>query len=86
MSCERRIYPYWLNRATHITSLVNLLRTTEGLSADVPTVVSDNIWTAIYVSAFRNRIVSTSDGTISSDATYTKHYVIPVPLSTQQYT
>lgn len=67
---ERRLYPYWLNKSTHITALVNLLRTTEGLSADVPAVFGGNLWSAVRYVAYSAWYVVTGGGNVSNYYTY----------------
>jgi hypothetical protein len=45
---EKMLLPYSLNRNTHVTAIVNLLRTTEGLSAEVPVPYSSEVFSPIY--------------------------------------
>lgn len=66
LQTERRLYPYWLNKTTHITAIVNLLRTTEGLSADVPAVYSGYLWSAMRCNAFNAWCVPTSLGSVGN--------------------
>lgn len=85
---DRKLYPYYLNLPTHITSLVNLLRTTEGLSDDVPTVVSSGtICSSILNSSSLINALTLQNGSIMpSQQQYLRNTVIPCALSTQQYT
>ena len=83
---ERMLYPYWLNKATHITAIVNLLRTTEGLSADVPAVVSAYCWSAVRYLASNAWYVVTSSGLVGNASTYLRYTLLPCPLSTTQFT
>ena len=78
---ERMLYPYWLNKATHITAIVNLLRTTEGLSADVPAVVSAYCWSAVRVNAGYAWSVGTSNGLVTYLSTYARYTLLPCPLA-----
>ncbi len=82
MQSERRLYPYWLNKSTHITSLVNLLRTTEGLSADVPAVNGNSsCWSAVRNSAVSAWYVNMQTGHVPYAATYYRYVVLPCPLA-----
>ena len=76
---ERRLYPYWLNRSTHITALVNLLRTTERLSADVPAVYSGALWSAMRYLSSSAWCVSSSGGYVSYGATYSRFGCVSCP-------
>ena len=78
---EKMLYPYWLNKSTHITAIVNLLRTTEGLSADVPAVVSANCWSAVRYGAGNAWYVGTSNGNVNLSATYLRYTLLPCPLA-----
>jgi hypothetical protein len=82
MQTERRLYPYWLNKATHITSLVNLLRTTEGLDADVPAVVDNSsCWSAVRSNASSAWCVYMRSGSVSGSVAYNRYSVLPCPLA-----
>jgi len=82
MQTERRLYPYWLNKATHITSLVNLLRTTEGLESDVPAVVGNSYcWSAVRYGAFNAWCVSMQNGGVNNISTNSRYVVLPCPLA-----
>lgn len=76
---ERRLFPYYLNKATHITALVSLLRNIEGLSAEVPGVHSSSVWSAIRHSANSGWCVYTNNGTVSTLNSYTRCGCIPCP-------
>lgn len=82
MQTERRLYPYWLNKATHITSLVNLLRTIEGLDADVPAVVGNSYcWSAVRSNALYAWYVGMQGGSVGNTAAYLRYVVLPCPLA-----
>lgn len=85
---DRQLYPYYLNLPTHITSLVNLLRTTEGLSDDVPAVVSSgNLCSSILNGSSYIIGLTVQTGAIALlQAQHIRNVVIPCVLSTQQYT
>ena len=82
MQSERRLYPYWLNKSTHITSLVNLLRTTEGLESDVPAVVgSSSCWSAVRLNASYAWYVYMQGGNVYSNVASGRYVVLPCPLA-----
>lgn len=76
---ERRLYPYWLNKTTHITALVNLLRTTEGLSSLVPAIYSGPVWPAMRYNAYSAWYVNTLVGFVSNYNTYYRYACVPCP-------
>lgn len=79
---DRRLYPYYLNKSTHISSIVNLLRTTEGLTADVPDVISESVWSAIRCSEIYGTSISTLSGVINPNQTINQvAQILPSPLS-----
>ena len=78
---EKMLYPYWLNKSTHITAIVNLLRTTEGLSEDVPAVVSANCWSAVRYIAYNAWYVNTSGGFVNNGNTSYRSTLLPCPLA-----
>ena len=89
MQSERRLYPYWLNKSTHITALVNLLRETEGLSSDVPVIPTGSLWSAIRNNANNgnyNYLIGLDYGSISRTYTYQRNLIIPCPLSSTTFT
>lgn len=79
LQTERRLYPYWLNKTTHITALVNLLRTTEGYSAAVPAVSSGVLWSAIRCAAGTAWYVGTHGGYVSNPTSYSRYGCVPCP-------
>ena len=79
LQTERRLYPYWLNKTTHITALVNLLRTTERLSAIVPAVFSGVLWSAVRCSAGNAWYVGTNVGYVLSVTSYARYGCVPCP-------
>ena len=79
LQTERRLYPYWLNKTTHITAIVNLLRTTEGLSGDVPAVYSGGLWSAVRYNANYAWCVNTSYGSVYSGTASTRCGCVPCP-------
>ena len=79
LQTERRLYPYWLNKTTHITAIVNLLRTTEGLSADVPAAYSGNLWSAVRYSAGGAWYVSAAGGYVGNGAAYSRSGCVACP-------
>ena len=82
MQSERRLYPYWLNKSTHITSLVNLLRTTERLESDVPAVVGNSsCWSAVRNNAGYAWYVNVQSGVVNGNNTYSRYVVLPCPLA-----
>ena len=82
MQTERRLYPYWLNKATHITSLVDLLRTIEGLDADVPAVVGNSrCWSAVRNDASYAWCVGMQYGVVSYYVAVNRCVVLPCPLA-----
>ena len=82
MQSERRLYPYWINKATHITSLVNLLRTTEELESDVPAVVGNSYcWSAVRSNATYAWYVNMQNGVVTINLTNTRYVVLPCPLA-----
>lgn len=85
---DRMILPYYFNKNTHITSLVNLLRTIEGLSSDVPDVSTANYycWCAIRNSANMCMDINMYTGFVSSQISNTVYHLITCPLSTTQFT
>ena len=78
---EKMLYPYWLNKSTHITAIVNMLRTTEGLSADVPAVVSASCWSAVRSTSYLAWCVSASNGSVYNVNTYSRYTLLPCPLA-----
>ena len=81
---ERKLYPYWLNKSTHITSLVSLLRTTEGLT-DVPALIGSNytVWSVVRNGSLFCHQVSLNTGVLTQSNPNTTFYVIPcLPSST----
>lgn len=85
MNSDKRLWVYWLNRDTHITSLVNLLRTVEGLSNDVPERVGSETWSVIRGYTQTNILqVNTNVGILTSTTSNYRYSVIPtLPSSTQ---
>lgn len=81
LQTERRLYPYYLNRKTHITALVDLLRTTEGL-ADVPLVLSGTAWSAICERAAYSWTVGVNSGSVSNTSKSIRNSCIPCPSLT----
>ena len=79
LQTERRLYPYWLNKNTHITALINLLRNTEGLSAIVPAVSSGVFWSAIRYGANVAWYVYVSIGYVTNNTSYSRYGCIPCP-------
>ena len=82
LQTERRLLPYYLNRTTHITALVNLLRTTEGLSADVPEVHSGTLWSAMCERAVYSWTVASNTGNVSNLSKANRYSCIPCPSLT----
>jgi hypothetical protein len=79
LQTERRLYPYWLNKATHITAIVNLLRTTEDLSADVPAVYSGVLWSAVRYAASIAWSVYLSNGFVYHTNAYNRYACVACP-------
>lgn len=79
LQTERRLYPYWLNKTTHITALVNLLRTTERLSAIVPAVFSGVLWSAFRYSVNAAWYVTTSSGSVYPNSSCHRYGCVPCP-------
>ena len=79
LQTERRLYPYWLNKTTHITAIINLLRTTEGLSADVPAVYSGYLWSAMRFNANYGWYVYASSGYVSNTIAYIRYGCVACP-------
>ena len=79
INTERRLYPYWLNKTTIITGIVNMLRNNEGLSTSVPAVISGNLWSGIRYGASTGWYVSASNGNVNVNNTFVRYYVVPVP-------
>lgn len=82
LQTERRLYPYWLNKTTHITAIVNLLRTTEGLSADVPEVYSGTLWSVMRYNASYGWYVNTAYGGVVSVAAFVRSGCVACPSLT----
>ena len=78
---ERELYPYYLNRTTVVTAAINLLRTTEGLSADVPAAVAASCWSAVRYNATGAWFVNTSSGSCFNLTTYSRYTLLPCPLA-----
>ena len=82
MQSERRLYPYWLNKSTHITALINLLRTTEALESDVPAVVGNSyLWSAVRYVAGNGWFVSAGIGNVTNGNANNRYVVVPCPLA-----
>ena len=81
LNTEHRLYPYYLNRTTHITSIVTLLRTTEDMSADVPAVVSATCWSAVRCNANNAWYVNTNNGNMTNNSTVSRSTLLPCPLA-----
>ena len=81
LNTERRLYTYYLNRTTVVTAAINLLRTTEGLSADVPAAVAANCWSAVRYSATYGWYVYTSVGNCVNGNSYHRYTLLPCPLA-----
>ena len=82
MQSERRLYPYWLNKSTHITALINLLRTTEALESDVPAVVGNSyLWSAVRNVATSGWYVNAGYGTVTYTVANYRYVVVPCPLA-----
>ena len=79
LQTERRLYPYWLNKTTHITAIVNLLRTTEGLSADVPAIYSGSLWSAVRSIATNAWYVFTTYGTANNANSSVRYGCVACP-------
>ena len=86
MPSDTELLPYWLNLSTHITSLVNLLRTTEGLSSEVPTIRNTITWSGIAQNVQYAWTLNVQTGAIGITQTYSKAALIPSPLSSTQFT
>lgn len=82
---ERMIYPYWLNKSTHITSIVTLLRTTEGLENDVPSILG-SAWSCSLMDNTHAFYVNLVNGYIFASFTDTHYGIVPTIIPTQQYT
>ncbi len=82
---ERMLYPYWLNKTTHISSIVNLLKTTEGL-IDIPNVANSFCFSITRYNRTNNWSVFFERGNIQNYTISTRCTIIACPLSTQQYT
>ena len=79
---EKMLYPYWLNKTTHITSMVNLLRTIEHLSAEEPAVLSAACWSAVRSSARNPWCVAASNGNVYNlYNSFNRYSLLPCPLS-----
>lgn len=86
---DRKLYPFWLNKQTHITSLYNLLATTEGYGALIPSVTNlVYVWSsARYKNNVNNgNTVRVDNGMLANQTFYTRNFIIPTTLSAQQFT
>ena len=81
---ERMLYPYYLNKNTLITAIVNMLIATEGLT-DVPTVLGTSVWSSIRYNASSVWYTGTNTGPITSTPTSIGLWAIPCPLSSTQF-
>lgn len=89
LATEKMLYPYWLNKATHITAIVNLLRTTEGLSSYVPSVVSACCWSTVrFGTNYSNAawFVDLSNGSVFYSQTHVRYVVLPCALQSEVFT
>lgn len=84
---ERELFPYWLNKATHITGLTNLLRTTEGITS-VPAMrpATANMVGAIRQASNYSWYVGYASGSIGNGLTYQRQRFFPTLPANTQYT
>ena len=76
---ERMLYPYWLNKRTHIAALINLLRTTEGMSADVPAAAGGSLWSAMRYNAISAWCVNAGYGNVNSNNAINRYGCVTCP-------
>ena len=74
---EWLLLAYYLNRNTMITAAVNMLRNTEGLSTDVPAVISANCWSGVRYNASNGWYVYATNGVVNFSVSITRCRVVP---------
>lgn len=83
---DRMFLPYYFNKTTLVTAIVNLLRSTEGMSAIVPNVVNGSCFSAIRYNNNYFWTMSTYMGTTGYATSPTNNIILSVPLSSTIFT
>lgn len=82
---EWMLLAYYFNKNTLITAIVNMLRTTEGLSANVPETAQSFYWSALRLGTSNATYIHTGNGYANQNYTNIYYYLIPCPLSSTQF-
>lgn len=82
----RMYYPYYLNKFTLVTAIVNLLRNTEGMNAEIPDIINTVIFTAIPSNPAYVQVVSMFEGGLARYNPINNYRILPLPLSSTIYT
>lgn len=82
---ERMIYPYYINGASLIASIVNLLKNSEGIN-EIPDRVTTQTCSAIRRNLEGEFIVIFTSGAITTTSFYVRIIPLPCPLQSTIYT
>lgn len=82
----RMYYPYYLNKFTLVTAIVNLLRNTEGMNSDIPDIINTSIFTVIPFNQAYVQVVSMFEGGLAKTNPQSNNRILPLPLSSTIYT
>ena len=78
----KELYAYYLNKPTVISGIVNLLRSTEGLSDYVPAIPTGNVWSAMNYNVQTGWYINMTNGLLSTNSTTSRYTIITGPSTT----
>ena len=86
LATDRMYFPYYLNKSTLITAIVNLLQNTEGMNTEIPNVLNSIIFTAFPYNTVNIWVVSFHQGQILYTNSASNFTTLPIPLSSTIFT